>query len=167
MHHMTKNPRITITLTPSTHSILAELSTLTGNSMSGMVSELLAGNEPIFDRMAAVLRAARDVQANGKAAMNEALGNAQARIEKQLGLALDAMDDGVRPILKEAEKVRRRGRKGSPLAGTVPAREGVPTPISNRGVRSVRTNPKVIAGSVDRSSRTPAKVAAKRRGVEK
>jgi hypothetical protein len=162
MHRMTKNPRITITLTPSTHSILAELSILTGNSMSGMVSELLSGNEPIFDRMAAVLRAARDVQVHGKEAMNEALSAAQSKIEKQLGLALDAMDSGIRPILQEAEKVRRRGRKGAPRAGVVSVSGGVPTPISNRGVRSKKT----IARSEGDKRLLVSKVDKKGRGVK-
>lgn len=137
MHRMpTSNPRITITLTPSTHSLLRELSSLTGNSMSSTVGELLSGNEPVFERIVTVLRAAKTVQEEGKASMVEALNKAQARIETQLGLALEAMDDGARPILDKAEEVSRRGRKGAPRAGMVSARASVPTPISNRGVRS-------------------------------
>jgi multidrug efflux pump subunit AcrA (membrane-fusion protein) len=137
MHRMpTQNPRITITLTPSTHSLLRELSSLTGNSMSSTLAELLAGNEPVFQRMVTVLRAAKEVQEEGRASMLEALTKAQARVEEQLGLALEAMDDGSRPLLDKAEEVRRRGRKGAPLAGVAAARDGVPTPPSNRGVRS-------------------------------
>ena len=124
-------------------------------------------NEPVFARMVKVLQAAKSVQASSKESMMAALNDAQTKIEKQLGLALDAMDDGFRPVLDDAEEVRRRGRKGSPLAGKQAAREGVPTPISNRGVRSVRTKTKVIAGSVGEKRGLPAKVAAKRRGVEK
>jgi uncharacterized protein (DUF1778 family) len=146
MHLMTtSNPRITITLTPSTHSLLRELSSLTGNSMSSTVSELLSGNEPIFEKIVMVLRAARIVQEEGKASMLDSLSNAQARIEAQLGLALDAMDDGARPILAQAEKVSRRGRKGAPLAGMASARASVPTPISNRGVRYDQTTEKIKA----------------------
>jgi hypothetical protein len=86
------------------------------------------------------------------------IAEAQARMEKQLGLALEGFDDFARPILDIAEDVQRRARKKgspgsvegspvSPLAGGagVPAassrraRKGLaaePTPISNRGVRS-------------------------------
>ncbi|MBT9161366.1 MAG: hypothetical protein DDT26_02671 [Dehalococcoidia bacterium] len=132
----TQNPRITITLTPSTHSLLRELSSLTGNSMSSTLADLLTGNEPVFLRMVMVLRAAKDVQQEGKASMLEALAKAQARIEEQLGLSLDAMDEGTKSLLENAEDVRRRGRRGHPLAGEGSARASEPTPISNRGVRS-------------------------------
>ena len=143
MHRMpTENPRITITLTPSTHSLLRELSSLTGNSMSSTVGELLSGNEPVFERIVTVLRAAKEVQREGKESMMEALTKAQGRIEKQLGLALEAMDDGAKPVLAKAEEIRRRGRRGNPLAGVGSARGGVSTPPSNRGVRSTANPPK-------------------------
>jgi hypothetical protein len=163
----TPNPRITITLTPSSHAVMKSLSDLSGNSMSSMVAEIITMNEPVFARMVKVLQAAKTVQASSKESMMAALNDAQTKIEQQLGLALDAMDDGFRPVLDDAEEVRRRGRKGSPPAGKAAAREGVPTPISNRGVRSVRTTSKVIASSVGEKRGLPAKVAAKRRGVKK
>ena len=137
MHRMpTENPRITITLTPSTHSLLRELSSLTGNSMSSTVGELLSGNEPVFERIVTVLRAAQEVQREGKQSMLDALNQAQGRIEKQLGLALEAMDQGSKPVLAKAEEIRRRGRRGHPRAGEGSDREGAVTPPSNRGVRS-------------------------------
>lgn len=164
---MTKNPRITVTLTPSTYATLTELSKLTDRSMSSLVSGLLDESTPVFTRMIRVLDAAVVVQAEGKKAMVDAFANAQDKIEAQLGLVLDVMDDGTRPLLEQAEEVRRRGRKSGPDRGTIADSAGVPTPISNRGVRSVTAHPKVIAKSVERKTRTPAKVAAKRRGVEK
>lgn len=137
MHRMpTENPRITITLTPSTHSLLKELSALTGESMSATVADLLASSEPVFQRMVTVLRAAQEVQREGKASMVAAIDEAQSKIEQQLGLALETLDDGFRPILANAEKVRRRAGRSSPLAGA-PAQSGhALTPPSNRGVRS-------------------------------
>ena len=148
MHRMpTENPRITITLTPSTHSLLRELSSLTGNSMSSTVGELLSGNEPVFERIVTVLRAAKEVQREGKQSMLDALNDAQLRIEKQLGLALGAMEDGAKPVLQKAEEIRRRGRRGNPLAGVVSARHDVATPPSNRGVRST-ANPQKTAKSL-------------------
>lgn len=114
MHNMaTQNPRITITLTPSTHSILVELSHLTGNSISALVGDLLASNEPVFQRMNTVLRAAKEVTQVGRAQMVEALENAQGKLEKQLGLTLDEVDQAALPILFEAEKVTRRARKSA------------------------------------------------------
>jgi uncharacterized protein (DUF1778 family) len=124
MHRMaTKNPRITITLTPSTHSILQELSRLTGESMSAIVADLLSSNEHVFQRMVAVLQAAKQVKDQGRTEMLSALEKAQGKIEQQLGLALDSLDEGTRPILQHAEKVTRRaakaakGTEGAPLRG--------------------------------------------------
>lgn len=112
----TQNPRITITLTPSTHSILQELSSLTGNSMSALVGDLLASNEPVFIRMTTVLRAAKEVTHQGHAQMVEALEKAQGKLEAQLGLALETMDQVTLPMLQKAEAVRRRTRKGGPAS---------------------------------------------------
>lgn len=114
----TQNPRITITLTPSTHSILQELSSLTGNSMSALVGDLLASNEPVFIRMTTVLRAAKEVTQQGHAQMVEALEKAQGKLEKQLGLALDQVEQAALPLLDVSEKVSRRARKST--AGTRP-----------------------------------------------
>ena len=108
----TPNPRITITLTPSSHAVMKSLSDLSGNSMSSMVAEIITMNEPVFARMVKVLQAAKSVQASSKESMMAALNDAQTKIEKQLGLALDAMDDGFRPVLDDAEEVRRRGGRG-------------------------------------------------------
>lgn len=134
----TSNPRITITLEPSVHALLQRLSGATGNSMSSMVADLLKESAPIFERMARVIEAAAEAQDLAKVEMVGGMERAQAKLEKQLGLALETMDEGFRPILEEAEKVRRRaaGAGGSRLRGA-PGRKavaGTPTPISNRGV---------------------------------
>ena len=123
------NPRITITLKPEVHALLRKLSDLTGNSQSSFIGELLEESTPVLERMVEVLGAAKKLQAeaeSGKATLRDGLAQAQEQLERQLGLALETMDDGFRPILKEAEKVERR--RGKP-----PARASA-TPISNRGV---------------------------------
>lgn len=138
----TLNPRITITLHPQVHAVLRRLSELTKNSQSSLVGELLAESLPIFERMVAVLDAAEKLRAKGMSVSHEvtsALVTAHNRLENQLGFSLDVMDIGNRPLLDAAEKVQRRGaatrEKGrSPSRGTAP--RSVPTPLSNRGVRS-------------------------------
>ena len=138
MHRMpTLNPRLTITLQPQLAAILRRLSQLTGNSQSSMIGELLADSLPIFERMVEVLEAAQKLREKAMEAPDEvsrSLDRAQARIEAQLGLVLDDMGEGVRPLLEAAEKVERRGARGAKRAARV-----VPlTPPSNRGVRSPR-----------------------------
>lgn len=132
------NPRITITLQPSVHAVLRRLSELTGNSQSAIVGELLAESLPTFERMAQVLAAAEALRTQGMKVPEEVakgLDHAQARIEAQLGLALDDMDTSFRPLVAEAESIARRAGR---TAGRRPASAGASaqgTPPSNRGVR--------------------------------
>lgn len=123
-----KNPRLTITLDPSLKAKLERISALTGNSQGALVSELLEGSEPVFDRLIVVLEAAVVAREKISDEMFSDLSSAQEQIEKQLGLSLDLFESSARPILKEAERVQRRGRKS-------PSKPRL-TPPSNRGVRS-------------------------------
>lgn len=146
MHRMpTANPRLTITLEPALAAQLRRLSVLTGNSQSKLIAELLEGSTQVFDRLIRVLEAAEAAKESIKSSTVKDLEVAQAKIEAQLGLALEAMDEGARPLLEEAEAIKRRRsaprkRPGGPAERGVPAAGGAPTPPSNRGVRS--TNPK-------------------------
>lgn len=167
MHRMTKNPRITITLTPSTYAALSELSRLTDDSMSSLVSGILDESVPVFSRMIRVLDAAQQIQIEGKQAMSSALATAQDKVEAQLGLVLDAFDEGTRPILVEAEKVYRRGRKSGPGRVTIGAAAGDSTPISNRGVRSTNPPIKTIASKPTPKNHKVANQGENSRGVGK
>ena len=123
---MTNKPRITVTLTPEVHALLRRMSELTGNSQSSFVGDLLSQSSPVFSRMVEVLEAAERMRGEALRVpdgIKSALDEAQSQLESQLGLVLDVMDDGFRPLLQEAEKVQRRARRRSS------------TPISNRGVR--------------------------------
>lgn len=134
----TQNPRLSVTLTPELGALLERLSVLTGSSKSAMVADLLGEAVPIFERMITVLEAARtlkDQATGGIAQIGAGLARAQSRMEAQLGLCLDDLDEGVRPILEAAEKVTRRGARGSAPARTRATRSGA-TPMSNRGVKN-------------------------------
>jgi hypothetical protein len=131
-----KNPRLTITLQPSLAAQLRRLSELTGNSQSALISELLDGSAPIFDKMISVLSAADEVKQSFKGSMVADLARAQETVERQLGLSLEAMDVATKPLLDEAERVKRRSRRAVLARDARGAGEGVATPLSNRGVRS-------------------------------
>lgn len=134
----TKNPRLTITLQPSTAAQLVELSRLTGNSQSALIGELLESSGPIFDRMILVLSAAEQAKTELKDRVASDLATSQSRIEQQLGLVLQELDFATGDLLADVESVKRRAaRPGRGEAG--PARTGRGarlTPPSNRGVRS-------------------------------
>ena len=119
----TKNPRLTITIEPSLSAQLRRLSALTGNSQSALIAEILAGSGPVFERLIVVLEAAQQAKGQLSAAVVPELEQAQQRVENQLGLAIGEFEAVTRPILQEAEKIKRRAaRQGaaSPEAIAVP-----------------------------------------------
>ena len=122
----TKNPRLTMTLTPTTAAQLRRLSELTGSSQASLISELLEGQELVFAKLIHVLEAARLAKGQMIEGLKEDMEKAQAQIEGQLGLVLDHFDDGFAPLVAEAEKIRRRaGRVAPAQAGAArPARRG-------------------------------------------
>lgn len=146
----TLNPRLTVTLRPSTAATLRRLSELTGNSQSAMVSELLEESEPIFQRMTVVLEAAQKAQNEAKAGMVEGMGRAQSRIEESLGIIHAQFDEYTGDLLAGLENVNRRARKTStrqPAGGASAAAAPTATaskrpPLSNRGVRNTANKEK-------------------------
>lgn len=140
----TLNPRLSVTLKPSTSAQLQELSRLTGDSQSGIIADILEQSSIVFERLINVLQAAEIAKAELKKSASSDLNAAQGRIEAQLGLMLDDMDSAFKPLLQEAENIRRRSRTAAARDAhgrTQAAGRGESTPLSNRGVRS-RENPK-------------------------
>ena len=116
----TKNPRLTITITPELSAQLRRVSQLTGQSQAGLISELLEGSGSVFDRLIVVLEAAEEARWNLQGHVTGDMKQAQQRIEGQLGLALaDAGEDVEAVLLGRMESINRRGRKarGAERAG--------------------------------------------------
>ena len=102
-----------------------------------MISELLEGQEMVFDRVIQALEAAALVKDEMKSSLREDLNRSQQVIEAQLGLVLESLDNAACPLLKEAEQIRRRkGREPaagmqaqrSRAAGSRPRSAAVPDP---------------------------------------
>lgn len=138
----TSNPRITVTLTPAVHAVLRELSELGGQSQSSIVGELLESSLPVFERVVLALRAASTIQASAKAEIASGLERAQAKLETQMGLLLGEMDQTMKPLLDQAEKVIRRGPGGA-TAGTRSARP----PVAPKGLLGLVTPVPLTGGS--------------------
>lgn len=128
----TINPRITITLTPEAHAVLREVSAATEQSQSAIVGELVQMSLPVFQRVAAAVKAARAVEATAKGEIVASLERAQHRLEGQMRLQLHDMDEAFRPLLEHAEKVHRR----SSSPGGAGAGEGEVRPRSVRAAPS-------------------------------
>jgi len=143
----TLNPRLTVTLKPSTFAQLREVSRLTGSSQSALIGEILEQAEPVFSRLIKVLSAAEQAKQEMKVKAAADLESAQARLEIQFGLMLDEFDGLTGSLLNEVEAVRRRARRvtpGQPGGGTGGARRARSTPPSNRGVRSTANPEKQV-----------------------
>lgn len=116
----TKNPRLTMTLSPPLAAQLRRMSELTGNSQAALVSELLEGNSAVFDRLIRLLEAARDAKGEMVAQFVEDMNAAQSKIEQQLNLSLEALDvatpapQDFPPLLEGVEKVKRRAGRAAP-----------------------------------------------------
>lgn len=136
------NPRLTITLEPTLAAQLRRLSQLTGNSQSKLIAEILEGSSEVFARLIQVLEAAVAAKDQLKGKAVDDMKHAQERIEAQMGLLLDDWDTSTGSLLKAAEAVKRRDRKGAPARPG----PGVSTPLSNRGVRSLTTTTKSRTG---------------------
>jgi hypothetical protein len=153
MHLMpTQNPRLTVTLEPSVSACLRRLSEVTGNSQSKLISELLEGSVPVFQRVIATIEAAKVASAEIRGKLATDMEAAQGRVEQQLGLALYELDAATLPLLDGVEAIKRRARKtgGGGVRSALRHPAGAPspasvTPPSNRGVRST-ANPRKTSG---------------------
>jgi len=159
----TINPRISVTLSVPLSLVLKRLSELTGDSQSRLIGEILGESLPVFERMVHVLEAAERAKEAVRTTSSERLAAAQSQIEGQLGLVWTQFDELTGSVLADVENVERRSRRkgdapprkaqrgagrrpvdakaidqsqtGQGSAGSTP--RGAPTPISNRGVRSL------------------------------
>lgn len=161
----TKNPRLSITVEPKLAAQLRRLAELTGNSQSALIGELLEGSTVVFARVIKVLEAAQEARGAVRGLIAEDLENVQGKLERQLGLALDIVDE--RDLLDRVERfpfglpanhtedeyrayaaacdlaarrhvvlIERRAGRGSGSPPAPARKSSGKTPVSNRGVRS-------------------------------
>ena len=146
-----KYPRLTITMRPGLHAMLRRLSELTGQSQSALIFELLDGAEPVLARVIRLLEAATIAKDELRGRLSQEMHTAQERIEHQLAISLDTIGEtDVGELLADADGPKRRRRKGAITAGRssdaahAERPEAAPTPMSNRGVRSLTNATKVV-----------------------
>lgn len=113
----TLNPRISVTLKPSTDAILRRLSAITGNSKSSLVSDILEQSENLFEKIVLTLEAAEKVKSSLASDALDGFEKGHARLQEQLGMAMDLFDTASKPILDHAESIDRRSARVSGAAG--------------------------------------------------
>ena len=132
----TKKPRLTITLEPALSDSLRRLSELTGNSQSSLISEMLSGSGPIFEKMIRVLEAAEVAKGAIKGRVTRGLDDAQTKFEKALGLSLVGFDELESVLLEVAEPPPKGQTATASESAAAAGISALPTPLSNRGVRN-------------------------------
>lgn len=178
------NPRISVTVTPSVEAVLTRLAVATGQSKSSFIAELLESSMAVFERMATVIEAAQQAKDTLRSQTVKDMEEAESRLHDMLGVTMDIFNESTAPILEEAERVQRRGRRSqtgrggrsaTPAAGlATPAQppyvtRGSGTPKQGKGAPAKRQGQgEEEAGSV---KKIPAKapkqpVAASKRKVK-
>ena len=139
----TVNPRINVTLSPSTDALVSKLAGLQRVSKSQVLRELLEAAEPALQRAATLMEAAASAKVGVLDGLAKSLDKAQADAERTIERQLGAMDDLVRQA--EAIGERRPARPDAGAAGRAGRRSQGPSkgaavaqdpPPSNRGVRA-------------------------------
>lgn len=118
----TKNPRIAVTLKPSSSLVLRTLATLSKRSQSAIVSDMIEQGMPVFSRIVRILRAAQEAQKGASARVVDGLEAAQDHIERQLGLIEEDLDTRTVDMLDGLEAIQRRSRGRSEGRAAAPAR---------------------------------------------
>lgn len=127
---------------PTLHAIFRRLSELTGQSQSQLVFELLDGSQGALQHVISLLEKANHAKEELSGSVGADLQDAQDRIERQLGLALESFGE---PQWSQesfaTERVPFRSRPKVAGAGEHRTRkrsaEVLKPPSSNRGVRSL------------------------------
>lgn len=135
-----KNPRLSVVLSPALASTLSQLSEETGESASGLVRGLLEQTQPALARMLDLLRAAKRAKGQISGGLGGVLDRVVSDLEEASDLADLRMSRATRDLVDTAEEVKgRRRRAGSRRAGAVaPEAPSTPGPVT-RGSGGAQT----------------------------
>jgi hypothetical protein len=140
-----KNPRLSVVLTPSLAATLAALSDATEQSASSLVRELLQQTEPALGRMLQLVLAAKGAPHAIGAGVAGTLDRVVSDLEDAMALADARTGRVARDLASEAEAIKgRRGGRRLADAGSVrqagrgAAESSTPGPVT-RGSGSGKT----------------------------
>lgn len=134
----TKNPRIAVTLKPSSALVLRDLAKLSNRSRSAILADMVEQGIPVFQRVVRVMRAAQEAQRGASARVVDGLAAAQHHIERQLGLMEQDLDHRTGDLLDGLEQIHRRRAGRAERPARAPYRPplltgGVATHADSRG----------------------------------
>lgn len=124
----TKNPRLSVVLSPALAATLAALSEATGDSASSLVRGLLEQTEPALQRMLQLVTAANAAKGQIATGVGESLHRVVSDLEDALAVADSRTARVVRDLVSEAQAVPGRRRRAGGAASR-PAAAGGSTPV--------------------------------------
>jgi hypothetical protein len=133
----TVNPRITVTLKPSTYAAFKRMAVVSKTSISALLADLAEQAQPVLGRMVQVIEAAQTAQESVKQSVSANLEAAEALLNEQLGLMLDDSEKRSNDLVDGLEAISRRSGRGAtaaaPAAKRLVRQPVSRPPISNRG----------------------------------
>jgi len=147
----TTNPRIAVTLSPSTDALVGRLAARQRISKAQVLRELLEAVEPSLQKAVALMDAAEGAKGAMLGDLAATMERIQSKAEANYRTIVGASDSLTADLVAEAQAIRGRRPRGAPLAGGSlgdgPARVLRNPPASNRGVKSTkrgRTSSKAV-----------------------
>jgi hypothetical protein len=152
-----KNPRLSVVLTPSVAATLASLSAETGDSASSLVRGLLEQCEPALLRMLELVRAAKSAKGQIGSGVADSLTRVVDDLQDALAVADARTGRVVADLVDQAQAVKGRRRPtaggggaapgGRPAVGStpVPVTRGSGTPREAKTAAKARANPRIKA----------------------
>lgn len=144
LHMPSKNPRLSVVLTPSVAATLAALSEETGDSASSLVRGLLEQTEPALQRMLQLVRAAKHAKGDIGAGVGQALDRVVSDLEEALVVADHRVGRAMRDLVQTAETVKGRRRSTTGGAGRAAAAAVSDPRLVTRGSGSGKTRGKGV-----------------------
>lgn len=124
-----KNPRLSVVLSPALAATLAALSAETGESASSLVRGLLEQTHTALQRMLDLVRAAKLAKGQIGAGVGTALDRVVSDLEDAAALAESRMSRVTSDLVEVAEKVKGRRRPAGSGASRAARAPVPPTPV--------------------------------------
>jgi hypothetical protein len=133
-----KNPRLSVVLSPAVAATLAAISKETGDSASSLVRGLLEQAAPALERMLELVKAAKAAKGQIGDGVRGSMDRVIDDLHDALAVADSRMGRAVSDLVSQAEEVKGRRRRGAGVAGGTAAASSTPVPVT-RGSGTGRT----------------------------
>lgn len=159
------NPRISVTVQPSVEAVLSRLSSLTKQSKSSLIADLLDSSMPIFQRMVTVLEAASMAKDSLRTQALSDLEDGERKLQELLGVTMDIFDSHTLPIIQQAEEITRR--KGQAVAVGMPRGAPRSRPVRPPHVTRGSGTPNKAKGAIAERQKQPSTRSVVQKSISK